>query len=473
MLIASTVLCALAAVAHFQSAQIAPPQRGAQAVIQKAAAAASAGDPVSAESEYVAGVEAKPTDAALRVAYADFLLAQRRYAESIAQSQESLKLRPHRLDAEIALATAYRGVHNYDQTKRVLEAAHHEHPADARPLAALGDLEIELQTYDSAISHLKAALAIRPADAQSRERLLIAYKAKGDSVDAIAQASALLARDPKNALAYFTRAEIYSDRDQDRLAQKDAERAVALQPHNPRARALLGKIMLRAVDGETPAQAQQRCVRAADVLEPLAADPASPPDSDSLFLLARAYQCSGDDAKAAEYNAAFEKSSKNDRAEKENQTQAKHLVQQSNELAQQNDFNGSLKLLEQAIELDPTYGAAYSQLAKLYYSAGKIDEAAAAVAKALDRDPNQPDYLYVRGKILERQNRLDDALADFKRTTEIDPNESDAFFEMGHIYQQQGDRAAALKAYENAVRIAPNDPDYNRALDALRSSASQ
>ena len=33
--------------------------------------------------------------------------------------------------------------------------------------------------------------------------------------------------------------------------------------------------------------------------------------------------------------------------------------------ALKNDFAGSLDLLQQAIALDPTYGAAYSQLAKL------------------------------------------------------------------------------------------------------------
>ncbi|MGA8034522.1 MAG: tetratricopeptide repeat protein [Candidatus Acidiferrales bacterium] len=472
MLITSTLLLALAALALPHSAQTISPRQSSKATIQKATAATAAGD-VESAADYVSAIAAQPKDAALRVAYANFLLGQRRYAESIAQSQEALKLSPHRLDAEIALATAYRGVHNYDQTKLVLEAAHREHPADAQPLAALGDLEIELQMYDMAITHLRAALAIRPGDVPTRERLLIAYKAKGDSADAIAQASAILAREPKNALAYFTRAQIYSDRNQDVLARKDAERAVSLQPHNPRARALLGKIMLRAPEQETPAEAEQRCAHATAILDPLAADPTNPPDSDSLFLLARAYQCAGDDAKAEQYNAAFEKSSKNDRTEKENQTQAKHLVQQANELAQQNDFDGSLKLLEQAIDLDPISGAAYSQLAKLYYSAGKIDEAADAVAKAIERDPNQPDYLYVRGKIFEKQNELDEALADFRRTTEIDPNESDAYFEMGQIYQQQGDRSAALDAFENAARISPDDPDYKRALAALRSATSQ
>ncbi len=121
----------------------------------------------------------------------------------------------------------------------------------------LGDLEIELQSYDAAIAHLKSASALQPANMQTRERLLIAYKAKGDSASALAQASLILTRDPKNALAYFTRAEIYADRNQDALARKDAERVVVLQPQNRRGRALLGKVLLRTPTApETPAQAQ-------------------------------------------------------------------------------------------------------------------------------------------------------------------------------------------------------------------------
>jgi tetratricopeptide (TPR) repeat protein len=468
--VALILFVALIALTSSQSAQTTQASRNTEATIQKATAAAASGDLAGAESDYSTAIAAQPTDAALHVAYADFLLVQRRYADAIAQFREALRLAPHRLDAEIGLATAYRGVHNYDETKRVLEAARREHPTDARPLFILGDLDIELQSYDSAIAHLKSAAALRPNDVEIHERLLIAYKAKGDAPDALAQASAVLAHDPKNAVAYFTRAEIYADHNKTELARKDAERVVELQPHNARGRALLAKILLRTPADETPAQGVERCKHAVEILEPLASDAANPPDSDSLFLMARAYQCSGEPDKAAEANAAFEKSSKNDRTTKENQTQAKHLVEEANALAQKNDLDGAEKVLDQAIDLDPTYGPTYSQLAKIYYSEGKMDEASDAIGKALDRAPNEPEFLYVRGKILERQNRLEDAVSDFERTVAVDPSESDAYFEMGQIYQQMGNRAAALKAYEAATRLAPNDPDYKRALDALRAS---
>jgi tetratricopeptide (TPR) repeat protein len=387
------------------------------------------------------------------------------WAAAIASYDEALRVSPHDLAAEIGLAQAYRGVHNYAEAKQILERARAEHVQSAKPLAALGDLEIELQTYDAAIAHLRASLALAPSDIESRNRLAVAYQAKGDLDSALAQIAKVLARDPKSALAYYTRAKIYSDRNQDAAALPDAMKVVELQPRNARGRLLLGKILLRATQSESSEQTKERCRRAVATLEPLLEMSAE--DSEMLFLLSRAYECAGAPEQAQKTLAAFEASSKNDRETKENQTQAKHLVQQANELAMKNDFAGSLDLLQQAIAMDATYGAAYSQLAKLYYSAGDIDKASEAISQALERGPYQPEFLYVQGKIFEKQGKLDEALGAFQRTTVVNPKESDAFFEMGAIYERRGNKELALAAYRKAATLSPDDPEYQRALAAL------
>jgi tetratricopeptide (TPR) repeat protein len=402
----------------------------------------------------------------------------RRYADAIADYREALRISPWNVDAEIGLAQAFRAVRNFDAAKQTLELARREHPKSAAPLAMLGDLDLELQTYDAAIAHLTAALAIEPANLDARNRLAVAYKAKGDAPDvavALEQIAKVLARDPKNALALYTRAEIYADENRDGLALPDAEKVVELQPQNPRGRALLGKILVRAPAGAAAEEIKSRCGRAVLALEPLVnvvgvADSAA--DSETLFLLSRAYRCAGEDQKAAATLEEFEKSSQNDRTTKENQTQAKHLVQQADELAMKNDFAGSLAVLQQAIAMDATYPAAYSQLAKLYYSAGNIEKASDAIGQALARAPYHPEYLYVQGKILEKQGKMDDALGAFQETVLVNPKESDAYFEMGWIYQQGGERAKARAAYAKAVEISPDDPDYKRALAALNGGAA-
>ena len=393
------------------------------------------------------------------------------WAAAIASYDEALRISPHNLAAEIGLAQAYRGVHNYAEAKQILERARAEHAQSAKPLAALGDLEIELQTYDAAIAHLRAALAIAPSDVESRNRLAVAYQAKGDLDSALAQIAKVLARDPKNALAYYTRAKIYSDRNQDAAALPDAVRVVELQPRNSRGRLLLGKVLLRAPQGEAAEQTEERCRRAIATLEPLLET--SSEDSETLFLLSRAYECAGASEQAQKTLAAFEASSKNDRETKENQTQAKHLVQRANELALKNDFAGSLDLLQQAIAKDATYGATYSQLAKLYYSAGDIEKASESISKALERDRYQPEFLFVQGKIFEKQGKLDEALVAFQRTTIVNPKESDAFFEMGAIYEQRGDKEHALAAYKRAVTLSPDDPEYQRAFAALSGRSAR
>jgi tetratricopeptide (TPR) repeat protein len=450
-------------VSFLATAQTAPQQ--VQQLKVEARANVAAGNWDLAIANYEKAIGLAPRDVSSHGALGDVLLRVARYADAIASYLEALRISPRDLNAEIGLARAYRGVHNYEEAKQILEKSRAEHPQSPKPLAALGDLDIELQTYDAAIAHLRAALRFAPADVESRMRLAVAYEAKGDSDDALAQIAKILARDSRNALGYYTRAKIYSDRNQDASALQDAMKSVELQPRNTRARLLLSKILLRAPPGEPAAQAKDRCRRAVATLEPLLE--MSTEDSETLFLLSRAYECAGKPEQAQTILAEFERSSKNDRETKENQTQAKHLVQQANELALRNDFPASLDLLQQAITMDATYGAAYSQLAKLYYSAGDLDKASQAISQALERDAYQPDFLYVQGKILEKQGRLDEAVAAFQRSTVVNPKESDAFFEMGAIYEQRGDKQHAMAAYKKAAAISPDDPDYQRALASL------
>ena len=102
--------------------------------------------------------------------------------------------------------------HNYDEARRVLELAIREHLKSAEPLAALGDFEIQQQTYDAAIGHLKASLALAPANVETRNLLAGAYSAKATSWARCRNCRKC--SHETNVLAHFLRAEIYSDRNE-------------------------------------------------------------------------------------------------------------------------------------------------------------------------------------------------------------------------------------------------------------------
>jgi tetratricopeptide (TPR) repeat protein len=437
---------------------------------RQAASDIHAGNADSAAVALQKAISLAPHNPAPQVEYGNLLVVEEKYPDAIAAFQSALKYSPHNLDADLGLATCYRKLRNFDEAKRTLQRAIAEHPKSPQPLALLGDIEIELQTYDIAIQHLTAALALDPSNTETRNWLAASYKAKGDSANALRELDKVLARDPNNSLAHFLRGEIYADNNEDNKALVEAKRVVQLEPQNPRGLVLLAKILVRIPPGGTPAQTVERCKQAVDALEPVQHSPAV--DSETLFLLARAYRCAGEEDQAKKTLAQFETSSQNDRTTRQNQTQALHLVEQADDLAIKNDYQGALSLLQQAIQIDPTYAASYSQLAKLYYSAGEIDKASDAISQALSRNPNEPDFLYVQGKILEGGGKFDDALASFTKSTLINPNESDSFYEMGLIYQHQQDRVRAASAFKKALAISPDDPDYRRALAALSSGSS-
>jgi len=438
----------------------------ARVYVNQAQDALAHGHWAEAAAAYEKAVALAPRNANLRVALGVVLGKSGRFTDAIASYESALEISPRDLAAEIALAQAYRSVHNNAAAQSLLERSAREHPKLAAPLAELGDLDIELQTYDAAIKHLSTAVALDPAKNETRDRLAVAYKSKGDSADALAQLSKSLARDPNDALAHFLRAQIDDDHNQDDRALPEAEKVLALEPQNLAGRATLGKILLRVSESAgSMAATQGICSHAADVLKPVA--DARPDDSETLFILARAYRCAGRTDDADKTLAAFEAASKTLRASKENQNQALHLVRDANERAIQNDFAGALNLLQQALDKYPDYDAAYSQLAKLYYSAGDIEKAGDAIARAIQLSPYQPDFLYVQGKVFEKQGRLEDALSDFQRAVLVDPKESDAYFEIGAIYERKNDPDRARAAYEKAIELSPGDPDYRRALASL------
>ena len=409
-----------------------------------------------AADEFRRAIEVQPRNIRLRVELGEALSSAQDFPGAIAAFNEVLQLDPRNETAELGIAEAYRRVFNYDETRKYLDRAQQDHASSAAPRIALGRLEIELQHYDRAIEELQTAIKLAPRDSSARNDLAAAYQAKGDLPQALEQLDAVLARDRSNAFAHFLRAQIYADKNDNERALPDAEVVVAAQPANMRGRILLGKILLRAPD----------CARAVGILNPLEA--LHPPESDALFLLARAYQCSGDTASAQRVTAEFEQSSKADRAANENSTQAGHLVHEANDLAVKNQFAQAMDLLNQALEKDPANSDAHAQLAKLLYSKGDLSKADESIQKALAVRPYNPDYLYVWGKILEKENRTDEALQTFEKITQVNPKESDAYFEIGVIRQQKGERQQAQQAYKKAVELSPDDADYRKALESVK-----
>ncbi len=374
--------------------------------------------------------------------------------EAIEAAQKALSRNPQNVALALSLADLYRRVHNDEQARTILQTARRQHPRSLPVLRAIAILEMDAMNYNASISAFRAALNIAPANPDIKNLLATAYLKSGDTTAALGELNAVLSRDPDDGLARFIRAGIYADTGENEKALADAEKVVAARPKYQPGRTLYAKILVRLSE----------CKRAVEILR--ATKKQSAPDADQLFLLAGAYDCAGQKDQAAETRAEFEEGSRAQHEASENRVQSLHLVEQANESAMHNQFSEAQELLRQALEKNPANAFAYSQQAKIYFSMKQPQQARAAITKALEIHPNQPDFLFVRGVLEAGEGNLDAALASFNAVTLINPKEADAYFEIGKIYMQKNDRARALAALRKAAELAPDDKDYRQALSS-------
>jgi tetratricopeptide (TPR) repeat protein len=385
---------------------------------------------------------------------AQLLIQNGRFAEAIQLYREILAHQPGNEKIQLALAGAYRRVHNDDEARKTLQAARKQHPRSVAVLSAIGTLEMDAQAYDAAIEALRAASSLAPANPEVRNLLATAYLQKGDGQQALSEFDRVLHQDPSYGLARFMRAGLYSDSGENEKALVDAEKAFAARPDYLPGRILLAKILVRTKD----------CQRAAEILRP----PTSglKLDGEGLFLLASAYDCAGKRELADQVRTEFEAVSRREHETAENRVQSLHLVEQANELAMQNKFQEAQEILDQALQKNPENAFAYSQQAKIYFSMRQPRQASEAIDRALKFQPYQPDFLFVRGVIDAGERNLDAALKAFQLVTYVNPEEADTYFEIGKIWMQKNDRAQAQAAFRKATELAPDDNDYRQALQS-------
>jgi non-specific serine/threonine protein kinase len=127
-------------------------------------------------------------------------------------------------------------------------------------------------------------------------------------------------------------------------------------------------------------------------------------------------------------------------------------------------------LLEKAVALDPTFLAAWCDLARhhllVYHTNLDRTEARLARAKsALDRmeaiDPNHPLTRLARGFYYYHGYRdYDRALAEFTAVAEARPNDAEAIYAIALIHRRKGEFDEMVQGMERAIELDPKNAQY-------------
>ena len=125
----------------------------------------------------------------------------------------------------------------------------------------------------------------------------------------------------------------------------------------------------------------------------------------------------------------------------------------------QRQYTLAINAYKRALEFDPDCAAVYHSLGFAYYKEGEFDLAQKALQKAIELNPQNANYHYVLGQLLEDWTELEGtwekASKEFTRAIELDPSYIEAWYNRGLLYEKLGDLEKACEDFKQVVSRAP------------------
>jgi tetratricopeptide (TPR) repeat protein len=112
------------------------------------------------------------------------------------------------------------------------------------------------------------------------------------------------------------------------------------------------------------------------------------------------------------------------------------------------DTANFVNTLKEGLDIFPKEAWFLQNLINYYIYSGKTKDALVYLDKAIDREPNLPQYRYVKGNLEESLGNYDDARAAFDKAIELDPTQAESYAGIGRIYYNK-----AVKILEASSKI--------------------
>ena len=146
------------------------------------------------------------------------------------------------------------------------------------------------------------------------------------------------------------------------------------------------------------------------------------------------------------------------------------------------DLDGAAKAFEQSLRIEPSRSA-YSNLGTVYYSVGRLEEAARMYTRATELAPE--DFV-TRGSLGDAHwflpNGRDRALQEYRRAAAlaerslaVDATSAETWYLLGYYYARLGENERSIRYVKRAVDIAPDSPhaSYFAAISAAARGDKQ
>jgi tetratricopeptide (TPR) repeat protein len=117
------------------------------------------------------------------------------------------------------------------------------------------------------------------------------------------------------------------------------------------------------------------------------------------------------------------------------------------------NWDESFRLLNRAIELNPSYAGAYLTKAILLAIHENYHEAIETAKKSIQLDPFNPPGIFAYASILLFADRLQECSAQLDKLFNINPDFTDALFVKGLVYQLKGEYKKAMDLFVEIQKL--------------------
>jgi len=128
------------------------------------------------------------------------------------------------------------------------------------------------------------------------------------------------------------------------------------------------------------------------------------------------------------------------------------------------DLAGALQAAQRATTIDPDFGFAWTRVAELEFSFGRVPEAKKALAAGLELAPRNPAAHALSGFLLSAENNINGAKEAFEKAMTIDGALGNAWLGHGLCLIRQGHDEAGRRDLQTAAALEPNRSIFHSYL---------
>ena len=140
------------------------------------------------------------------------------------------------------------------------------------------------------------------------------------------------------------------------------------------------------------------------------------------------------------------------------------LTSKATELMQAGDYEASIKVYNEILDLDPEHADTLHGLGIVKYQMGYIDESIQYIGRAIDIEPLNHNYHNNIAIVYQNSGQFIQALESFNKAIDLHPESPLCYFNAGFLLYKLGNYDSAIEYYNKAIKYKP---DFFQAYDNL------